>query len=259
MTNFKIPSQKASPTIENSSKVFTQTIRANNDKVTEIPSIPLVYFDAEKGQYVTAKTKPIKLEVSPTKILTNADLEGKDFTPVNKEVEAIKKGLSANYESLDVLKNRTFSPLVALVNPGYAVLWTVPLAVLVLSALIKFATHTTPEKVAAKRRRAAAGKAIGQLKKIASVTPQQRHELLGSIMKQYIGDRFDKTAGSLTSNDCFEVIAAVTEDIQTADRYKEVIANCEAVRYTSIEANIDSAQIKEAKGLIRTIEKKYKK
>ena len=80
-TNFKIPSEKASPVMENGSKVFTQTIRANSDTVTEIPSIPLVYFDSEKGEYVTAKTDPIKLEVSPTKILTTSDMQGSDSAP----------------------------------------------------------------------------------------------------------------------------------------------------------------------------------
>ena len=167
--NFKIPSEKATPAIENGYKVFTQTIRANNDKVTEIPSIPLAYFDAEKGKYAVAKTEPIKLEVSPSKMLTNADLEGSDFTPVNKEVEAIKKGLSANYEGLDVLTNQTFSPLSAAVSPGYAPVWAGPLVLLIASAVIKFFTHTTPEKVAQKRRRNAAGIAIGKLKKIGGV------------------------------------------------------------------------------------------
>lgn len=71
--NFKIPSQRASPVIADGFKLFTQTIRANNDKVTEIPSIPLAYFDADKGRYVTAQSEPIKLDVAPTKILTNAD------------------------------------------------------------------------------------------------------------------------------------------------------------------------------------------
>jgi len=257
--NFKIPSEKASPTIENGYKVFTQTIRANNDKIAAIPSIPLAYFDVEKGDYAVGKTEPIELEVSPSKILTDADLEGRDFTAVKKNVEAIKKGLSANYEDLDALINQTFSPLAVALSPGYVVIWTGPLALLILSALIKFLTHTTPEKVAQKRRRNAAAKAIAQLKGVTSATIQQRHELLASVMKQYVGDRFDRMAGSLTCDDCHEVIAAVTEDVQIADRYKEIIANCEAVRYTTVEANIDSAQIKEVRELVRTIEKKSKK
>jgi len=117
-------------------------------------------------------------------------------------VEAIKKGLSANYESPDVLTNQSFSPLVAAVSAPYLLIWAGPLALLVVSSLIKLFTYTTPEKVADRRRKTAAGKAVSQLKQIASYSAKQRNELLASTMKQYIGDRFDKIAGSLTSNDC---------------------------------------------------------
>ena len=254
--NFKIPSQKASPTIEDGYKVFTQTIRANNDRITEIPPIPLSFFDSEKGQYVTAKTKPIKLEVSPSKVLTGEDLEGTEFVSVSKEVEATRKGLSANYESLDALENQSFSPVAALVQLGYLAIWAAPLALLIFSALHRFFKHSTPEKVAKKRQRNAAGKAISQLKEITST--QKKHELLVSIMKKYIGERFDKSAGSLTPKDCFEIIADATNDKTIAEKYQQIIADCEAARYASIETDIDLNQIAEVEELIKTIEKKFK-
>ena len=253
--NFKIPSQKASPTISNGVKVFTQTIRANNDKVTEIPSIPLAYFDAETGKYATAQTEPIKLEVAPTKILTNADLEGADFTPVNREVEAIKKGLSANYENLDVLRDLSFSPIAAMTNPGYAVIWAAPLLAFISSVLVKVFTHTSPEKVAARRRRRASGKAIGQLKKVAAANRDRQSELLVSIMKQYIGDRFDRTAGSLTPDDCYDAIVVATQDEQTAGKYRETITELEAGRYAPMEVEINAERIRDVIQLVRTVEK----
>jgi len=257
--NFKIPSQKASPTIADGSKVFTQTIRANNDKVTEIPSIPLAYFDAETGKYATAESEPIKLDVAPTRILTNADLEGADFTPVNKEVEAIKKGLSANYEDLDVLKDMSFSPLAALASPGYAVLWGAPLLAFASSIFIKLFAHTSPEKAAAKRRRQACSKAVGQLKRVVSANPERQSELLVGAMKQYIGDRYDKTAGSLTGDDCYDAIVTGADDAPAADKYREAIANFEAGRYASMEVSITSERIKEVMELIHRIEKNYRK
>ena len=269
--NFKIPSQKASPTIENGFKVFTQTIRANNDKVTRIPPIPLASFNIKEGKYLTTQTEPIELEVAPTKVLTSADLEGADFVPVNREIEAIKKGLSANYEDFDALENMSFSPMAALTHPGYAVLWAAPLIGFVSSLLIKLSTHTSPEKVAAGRRRKACGKAIRQLKKIHAegVPPSNRgqdarntirqNELLVSIMKQYIGDRFDKTAGSLTPDDCYEAIKAATDDALTAGRYKEIITSFEAGRYASIEVHVDAEKIEEVTDLIRSIERNLKK
>jgi hypothetical protein len=38
-------------------------------------------------------TDPIELEVTPTKILTKKDLQGIDSGPINRQLEAIKKGL----------------------------------------------------------------------------------------------------------------------------------------------------------------------
>jgi hypothetical protein len=271
--NFKIPTQKASPTIDSGFKVFTQTIRANNDKVTEIPPIPLAYFDADKGRYITATTEPIKLEVAPTKILTNADLEGSDFVPVNREIEAIKKGLSANYDDLETLNDMSFSPLAALASPGYAVIWAVPLLGLILSFFIKIFSHTSPEKIAAKRRRQACGKALRQLKgtpfckkkakwepkKLASTESAQQNEQLVSIMKQYIGEKFDRTAGSLTPDDCYDAILAATQDSQSADQYRTIIAGFEAGRYAPMEIKIDADKIRQVSELIRSIEKKCKK
>jgi len=254
--NFKIPSEKASPAIENGYKIFTQTIRANNDKISEIPAIPLVFFDADEGRYDIAETEPIKLYVSPTKILTQADLEGLDFAPVNKEVEAIKKGLSANYEGLDALENQTFSLPAAVVSVPYLLIWAGPLVLLIASSLLKSFAHTTPEKIAAKRRRMAANKAIGRLKNLDSCSAEQRCELFASTMKQYIGNRFDKVAGSLTSNDCFEIIMSQTNDGQSAEKYKEITASCEAARYASEGQVHESSRIEEAIELIKTIEKK---
>jgi len=254
-TNFKIPSQKASPTIDSGLKVFTQTIRANNDQITEIPPIPLAYFDAEQGRYVTATTEPIKLEVAPTKILTNADMEGSDFAPINREIEAIRKGLSANYEALETLDDMSFSPLAALASPGYTVLWAVPLLGLITSFLVKLFSHTSPEKAAARRHRQACGKALGQLKILASTDTKQQNEQLVSIMKNYIGEKFDKTAGSLTPDDCYDAIIAATQDSQSADKYKSIIAGFEAGRYAPMEIKTDSDKIRQVSELVRNIEK----
>lgn len=256
MRNFKLPAQKASPAVEGGSKIFTQTIRANNDQVRSIPPIPLAYFDADKGEYTVAKTASIPLEVAPTIILTNADLQGMDGGVVNRQVEAIKKGLSANYEGPDVLINQSFSPLAAATGSGYLAIWAVPLAGLVISSFVKLFTRSSPEQLARRRRRLAKSKAIKQLKTIATADMQQRQELLVSAMKQYIGERFDKVSGSLTADDCCEVIASATNDPKIATKYKDAIAACEVSRYASAEADIGAGRIDEVVNLIGAIDKK---
>jgi tetratricopeptide (TPR) repeat protein len=234
--NFKIPAEKASPVLEGEARVFTQTIRANNDKVTQIPALPLAYFDPQQGSYVVARTEPIKLEVAPTKVLTNVDVQGTTASaPVNREVEAIRKGLSANYYGPDVLENQSFSILSVATNPLYAALWSVPLLALIVSAVVKLAGRTSPESLARKRRRRAAGAALARLKRVPGAEAGQRHELLLSAMKDYLGERFDKVAASLTADDCYRIITDATGDTATAARYKEVIDTCEAARYARVE------------------------
>ena len=78
-------------------------------------------------------------------------------------------------------------------------------------------------------------------------------------MTQYIGQRFDRTARSLTAQDCREIIVTATGDTQTADKYMDIIDQCESARYAAVQTDIDSAKIKEVIKLIRGIEKKAKK
>lgn len=257
--NFKIPSEKASPVIDNNSKVFTQTIRPDNNKANVIPSIPLAYFDPESGSYNIVKTKPIKLNLKPSRRLTSADIEGKDFVTVNKEVEAIRKGLSANYQGPDVLENMTFTPAAALMSPAYAPIWMVPLGVLILSIAVKLSTSTSPERTAAKIRRQAADKAISQLKKITKCESPQAKEQIVLSMKNYIGDRFDKVAGSLTGDDCQRIISGVTQDSEIAGEYCRIMEHCQSARFASIDVDIDSEKVAEIINLIANIEKKSKK
>ncbi|HNS19747.1 MAG TPA: BatD family protein [Sedimentisphaerales bacterium] len=285
--NFKIPSEKASPTIEAAPegpcKVFTQTLRANSEAVSQIPPIPLAYFDSQRGEYAVVRTDPIPLEVAPTKMLTNADLQGAGFTPVNREVEAIRKGLSANYYGPEVLVDQTFSLPSAMVSPGYAAIWAIPFMGLVASAAIRLVGRTNPESLARRRRRRAAGVAMQQLKAIVSADPKQRPELMLAAMRNYVGDRFDRTGASLTGDDCRQVIsqalrvapqpsgvfspqpgAAGPAELQTdssfslAARYADLIAACEGSRYSPLASDIGAAQVQEATELINAIEERAK-
>ncbi|MHC4646979.1 MAG: BatD family protein [Planctomycetota bacterium] len=257
--NFKIPSEKSPPALQEGFKVFTQTLRANNDKVAEIPPIALVYFDPEEGRYEVANTEPIKLEVAPTQILTIADLEGTDFKPVNREVEAIKKGLAANYTKPDALRDMSFSAVGAMFSPGYALIWAGPFGLFLFSWLAKLATRTNPVKAAQRRRRQACGRAVHQVKKANAAARGQGEQLVVCAMKQYIGERFDKAAGSLTAEDCHGLIVAAGGDVQTADEYRDIIVRCEVSRYASVTADVDALQAGRVVELIRIIDKKSKR
>ena len=257
--DFKVPTEKASPIIADDVKVFTQTIRANNDAVTEIPPIRLAYFDSQTGAYAVARTKPIALQVAPTKVLTERDVEGTVPGPLGRAVQARREGFSANYYGPDVLVDQMFSPLSALVSPGYAVLWTVPLLGFVASVVFRLSTRTSPEATARKRRRHACQVAAQQLKSITAADPNERPELLIAALKGYLGDRFAKTAGSLTADDCHAIVLGATDEVQLADRFKGMIAQFETARYASLDAQADQAQIDDATELLRQVQEKSKR
>jgi hypothetical protein len=78
-------------------------------------------------------------------------------------------------------------------------------------------------------------------------------------MRQYIGDRFDRTAGSLTPDDCRDAIVAATEDEQIAGKYQETIADFEAGRYASAQVDITPERVNQIIQLIRAVERSRKK
>jgi len=118
--NFKIASEQSTPKTQENRKTFTQTIRAKNEQIKEIPGIPLSYFDVEKGRYVTIFSEPISLKVAATENVTARQAEGWDLTKPTSEIKAVRGGIAANvYDQAELLTDAAFSPMAALVQPGY--------------------------------------------------------------------------------------------------------------------------------------------
>jgi hypothetical protein len=252
--NFKIPSEKADGQIKDGVKVFTQTIRANNDKVTEIPAIPLAFFDADKGRYVTIASKPIPLKVSPTKVVTGADVETQQLVSVNKEIEALKDGLSANYTAADALQNQQFSMKAALVGPAFIGLWAVPFVALLASITTKIATTNSPAKKAARKRKQAYSVAV----KTIQTADQRSAEVntpLAAALKQYIADKFDRVAGSLTAEDCRVLVLDHTNNTELAGQFKQTMEEIEASAYSSMKYVFNPDKQEQILHLLKMVER----
>ncbi|MDA3970944.1 MAG: BatD family protein, partial [Desulfobulbaceae bacterium] len=70
---FKISNDPVKQSATDDAITFTTTIRARNEEVTEIPGIPLSFFNVESGQYETVHTTPIPITVRATRIITADD------------------------------------------------------------------------------------------------------------------------------------------------------------------------------------------
>lgn len=253
ISNFSIPAERSAPVVEDGFKVFTQTLRANNNDVTRIPPIELCYFDPDKGDYAVVKTKPIALDVAQTKTLTAQDMEGQLSSPVNRQIRAIQEGLSANTQDLDALVNRRFSVLGSALAPTLAPVWAVPLIALLISVVTKVVTHSNPVKIAHKRRQQAASKAVKRLTAWHTAPSEEQNEFISQTLRRFVGERFDRAGAALTAEDCFLILRDHIEDIAVADRFKSILTRCEASQYAPQELDIDQRMVDDATELIRTI------
>jgi hypothetical protein len=257
--NFRIPSEKASPELAEGYKVFTQTIRAKHDQVTEIPPIPLATFDPQTGAYRVVTSAPIPLTVAESQVLGSDDLVGFARQPANREVEAILEGLAANYEGDDALLNQGFSLGAMVLSPGPLTLWLLPLLGLGAGITVKLYRRTDSAQLAAKRRRQAAPRALQELRNLGTIQEAERPERMRQILCRYVGDRFDKSSGSLTAQECQETVAEAGVPDTLTRQIQDLVAACEASRYAPQGATVDEAMQAKALELIKAIERAAKK
>ena len=69
LDEFRIPDDPTTGLVEGSTKVFTETLRPTTPTLTEIPSIPFSFFDPVLERYVTVRSEPIPISVSPSEHL----------------------------------------------------------------------------------------------------------------------------------------------------------------------------------------------
>jgi hypothetical protein len=69
LKEFRIPDDPTTGTVEGRVKVFTETLRPTEPTITEIPAIPFSFFDPSLERYVTVRSQPIPLSVSPSERL----------------------------------------------------------------------------------------------------------------------------------------------------------------------------------------------
>ncbi|MBW8034898.1 MAG: protein BatD, partial [Planctomycetes bacterium] len=257
--NFRISSEREDGVVAGAVKVFKRTIRAENDSVVRIPPIPLAYFDVDKGEYVITESAAIALEVRPSKVFTFADAELMGGSTASREVEAVKKGISANYEDIKLV-SEAFSPVAGLVQGGFAAVWAIPLAGFFVSAIVKVLTYRDAKSVARKKRRQALRKAVGRLKYARGLGKADFEKsgrgAVAAAMREYVGDRFGKTAGSLTGMDCERVVLEETGDGEMANRYREIMEGFEASSYSGGARGGDVEDVDGIIELLKAIEKK---
>jgi tetratricopeptide (TPR) repeat protein len=225
--NFRLPAERSPGQVQGNSIVFTQTIRAAREDVSEVPGIELPYFDPGSGTYQIARSQPIPLDVSETRVVTAQDAEGTEpVKPVTAEVEAWSRGIAHNYEDAGALRSQRFSPGAWLRSGSF---WSLLLLPPLLYGLLWFFVrkHRTLQSDPDGVRQAQALRKFQEKITLATTSDQVLEALRG-----YIGDRLRLAAGALTAKDLREPLKRFGVAEETIAAAEDLFRRCEASRYS---------------------------
>ena len=159
--DFKVSDEPAAPVVQDGSAVFTQTIRAINDRVNAIPPLDLSFFDVDEGMYRTVQSAPILLVVRATREVTAADAVG---APAGTEVETRVEGIAHNYEDAGILTDQGVGLPDRLHHPVWLAVLLGPMAIYLGLAAVQVARRRSGADTADSRRRRALREARRELR-----------------------------------------------------------------------------------------------
>jgi hypothetical protein len=244
--DFKIPDERADGRIDGGRKIFTQTIRARSEDVTEIPTIRLSYFDTKGERYRTAATDPIPIKVNPTRVVTASDAEGIEAAPAGAPIERWTEGIAYNFEGPTVLEPQELGIGSIIDRPAWIAAVAVPPALyflLLAGLLIVRRSRSDPE---AKRSRGAFRRLDRGLRDALDSSSRggDFHERALETLRAYLGDKLGRPGATLTALDVERDLRSRGVPQEVTGGIIEIIHALEAGTYAgSSYGSTDSASL----------------
>jgi len=254
---FEIAADRPLPQRNEHSKTYTQTIRPLSADINAVPPLHLAYFSPLSNAYVTVRTEPIPLKVSPA---YNVQM---DESPLlQSRLHSVEEGIRQNYEDPDMLKPM-LKPLFGWANPFAVTFMLVfpPMifgGVCLLSLLDKNRHHI--------RRTATSARAFNVFRRNVAHIPR-RHvvasEIYGDLdrmLRAYFGDRLHLNPGALSFRDVEWRLLQAGADMETVNQLRDLFMVCESYRFTTgSEEPADAKDIvHHAVRLIKALETSFK-
>jgi len=216
-------------------RVFTTTIRATSDTISEIPSVTLPYFDTSKGEYRVASTKPIPLDVQETRQITAADAIGNGGGTSGgmhlPRVERVPLENASGGVAFAPIPTRLTSQHLLLTenlrSPAIASAIVIPPAALAVSAVVAIRRRTSDPQSA--RRRGALRAALRAL----GLNPS--HESISEAMRVFLADRFSIPRATITAHDARRLVSPF--DPVLADQAARALLAADATRFADAAPN----------------------
>jgi hypothetical protein len=148
--------------------------------------------------------------------------------------------------------------MTALTQPVYLVLLIVPPTLFFILCLVRFAQRSDPERQRAKRQAGAYDRAIkklGLLKSGHDLDTKDYKSKLAEILRQYIGDRYNRTASSLTTQDCKNILLENQQEQNFVESFCQILQDCEKSRFAANAGNSNFIDLDQIKNILKTIDK----
>jgi len=254
--DFLISESLAPGDVSGNNITFEQTVRAKSEKVKEIPSVALAYFDPDKEAYDIARSRPIPITVLPTTEVTAEDVVkfGSGISPgATTRPEELAGGILANYNHLEALRNQAvkWSLLSFLGLPPAAYL----IVLVVVGRRRKLAGN-----VALARSRSARKVLMRYLAEARGYLRGEDRRFYDSVARgigQFTSDRLNLGTGELTAYDVEALAEQGKIKMEISEKISELLTQCDAGRFTPSSQSVEDRRelLRRAEGLAKLLER----
>jgi hypothetical protein len=219
----------------------------------QIPPVEFTFFDPETGQYHSVATQPIPINIIP-------DGSSGQMPPSLPAGNIQSTGLPGNYSpELLPLKETSSQWNIGdrslIQNPGYWILWTLPLLVLGVHAGWRLRRRNRLDNAAARKSQQAKSQALKSLKGIKKQSVNQNEEA-GRILISYLENKLNRSLGGLTHPAVSKILSEREIPESILERLQFILLQSEMGRYAPSGLEGFSGNIiSDTEELIKVLEK----
>jgi len=230
---FKISNEEPGQ-VQNGTKVFQRTLRANHHEISEIPSLEIPFFNSQKDTYDFARSAPIPIKVEQIRQVTLQDAQGSALTandsPVSRELQISDIGIAYNYDAAAILSARNHDPRLWLAAPSTRSLLIVPPGIWLLATLASAWLRRRNANPGIWAARKAGSQCRKRLQKVKADSPDALDQIF-DILQDYLTARFQLKPGVVTYADLSNLLQTKKITLDICLPFKEIFAACEASRF----------------------------
>ena len=226
---FRVPRDAPSGTVEGDAKVFTQTVRALDDGVREIPPIEFAYFNPATESYEVVRSKPIPISVKPSPI-ARLEVGTPAPAPVDEPpAETPPPGPRATVP-FDDAEARVLSRAL----PGsLGSIGPIPLGLFALPPIVVAGFVLVARRRAADARDPAARRArLARRTCEARLSAARDAAALGDALLGFVADREGMAEGAATRGDAIALLRRRGTDGSVVAEVDGFLRACERARFT---------------------------